>query len=31
MDDIGKTLASALSPGMGADRKDDGAVQQCGV
>ena len=31
MDDIGETLAAALSPGMGADGEHDGAVQQCGV
>ena len=31
MDDIREPLAATLCPGMGANRKDDGTVQQCGV
>jgi hypothetical protein len=31
MNDIGKSFAATLSPGMGADSKHDGAVQQFGV
>ena len=31
MDDIGETLATTLSPGMGTDSEHDGAVQQCSV